>query len=346
MNSFETMRKHIRWIVIFLLVINLAPDVLAAIPELLTTKNAAASLERYFNIFSLTGIISFLYAAIAFFFLFYYYFSKHKPVVFIIKFILVLVSFVCVRYLLEEVLMPAIIGWRNYAAGTTLKYYFFDNVLYGLFYGGIGIVYYFIQRANASEKEKQAILLEKQQAELSFLRSQINPHFLFNSLNNIYALVYHKNEQSLAAIQKLSALLRYILYAKDEQVPVQKELEYIQNYIDLELMRYDKPGIVDMQANIGQNITIAPLLLLPFVENAFKHGNLQSPQPVSIHCSTTNRSLQFYVKNTKAGNHKHAVGGVGLSNIRRRLELIYPNRHSLNIEDGPQHFTIKLEIAL
>lgn len=340
------MRKHIRWIVLFLLVIYLSPDVLAVVPELLTAKNPRASLERYFTVFTLTGLIGALYAATAFFFLFYYKFSKARRSIFIIQFILVLVSFICVRYLLEEVLMPALIGWSNYAKGTTLKYYFFDNVLYGLFYGGIGIVYYFIQHTNASEKEKQAILLEKQQAELSFLRSQINPHFLFNSLNNIYALVYHKNEQSLVAIQKLSALLRYILYAREEQVPVQKELEYIQNYIDLELMRYDKPGIVDMQSTISHNLSISPLLLLPFVENAFKHGNLQSPRPVTIQCGTNNSSLQFSVKNTKAGKQKDAVGGVGLSNIRRRLELLYPNRHSLNIDDGPQHFTINLEIAL
>jgi two-component system, LytTR family, sensor kinase len=340
------MRKHIQWIVVLLLILNLAPDILALATELLTTENARINTGRYFNIFSLTGLLSFLYVAVAFFLLFHHYFSRDKRIVFIIKFILVLVSYICVRYLLEEVLMPATIGLRNYGEGTTLKYYFFDNVLYGLFYGGIGIVYYFIQRANASEKEKQAILLAKQQAELSFLRSQINPHFLFNSLNNIYALVYHKNEQSLAAIQKLSALLRYILYAKDEQVPVQKELEYIQNYVDLELMRYDKPGIVDMQTRIHQNLNIAPMLLLPFVENAFKHGNLQSPQPVSINCSTNDHSLQFSVKNTKASKQKDALGGVGLSNIRRRLELLYPNRHSLNIQDHPQHFTINLQIAL
>lgn len=340
------MRKHIQWIAIFLLILNLAPDMLAMVPELLTGKDAKTTVEQYFNIFTLTGLLCFLYAAVAFFLLFYHYFSKDKRFIFIIKFILVLVSYICVRYLLEEVLMPVLIGWRNYAKGTTLKYYFFDNLLYGLFYGGIGIVYYFIHRANASEKEKQAILLEKQQAELSFLRSQINPHFLFNSLNNIYALVYHKNEQSLAAIQKLSALLRYILYAKDERVPVQKEMEYIQNYIDLELMRYSKPGIVDLQARIDQNLCISPLLLLPFVENAFKHGNLQSPQPVSINCSTNDHSLRFSVKNTKATRQKDALGGVGLSNIRRRLELLYPNRHSLNIQDDPQHFTINLEIAL
>ena len=340
------MRKHIQWILIFLLVIYLAPDVIAAVPEVLTSKNPAASLERYFSIFSLTGLICFLYAAIAFFLLYYYYFAKDHRALFIVKCILLLISYVGLRYVLEEVVMPAITGWHNYAVGTSLKYYFFDNILYGLFYGGIGIVYYFIQRANASEKEKQSILLEKQQAELAFLRSQINPHFLFNSLNNIYALVYHKNERSLAAIQKLSDLLRYILYARDEQVPVQKELEYIRNYIDLELMRYDKPGMVDVRTEINSNHTIAPLLLLPFVENAFKHGNLKALQPLFIHCSTTDRTLHFSVKNIKATRQKDAAGGVGLNNIRRRLELLYPNRHSLKIDNGEQDFTINLQIAL
>lgn len=340
------MRKHIQWILLFLLVIYLAPDVLAAVPEVLTAKNPAASLERYFSIFSLTGLFCFLYAAIASFLLYYYYFTKDNRAIFIVKCILLLISYVCLRYVLEEVVMPAITGWHNYAPGTSLKYYFFDNILYGLFYGGIGIVYYFIQRANASEKEKQSILLEKQQAELAFLRSQINPHFLFNSLNNIYALVYHKNERSLAAIQKLSDLLRYILYAKDEQVPVQKELEYIRNYIDLELVRYDKPGMIDVHTEINSNLTVAPLLLLPFVENAFKHGNLHAPQPLFIHCSTTDRTLNFSVKNVKTTKQKDAAGGVGLNNIRRRLELLYPNRHSLKIDDGSQDFTINLQIAL
>ncbi|MGB8193846.1 MAG: histidine kinase [Chitinophagaceae bacterium] len=342
------MRKHIKWILLLLLALYLAPDVLGIVPEFVRSGNLWQVVQGHFNIFSVTSFISFSFAGVAFFLLFYHYYQRDIGIVFIGKLLLTLISYMVVRYLLEEMLMPLLADGSNYGRGTTLSYYFADNLLYGMFYGGTGIVYYFMQRASKAEKEKQALLVEKQHAELSFLRSQINPHFLFNSLNNIYALVYHKNDQSLTAIQQLSGLLRYILYAKEDTVPVQKELEYIQNYIDLELMRHEKKELVHFDAKLSADQPeIVPLLLLPFVENAFKHGDLnQSAEPVSIHCETNQKELLFRVRNVKAVKQTDAQGGVGLENIKRRLALLYPLKHRLEIEDTPRYFTVNLQIAL
>jgi len=341
------MRKHLTWITLIMLAFYLGPDILAVLSDLVSGKSLATAADKYFSIFSFTGIIVFLYGTISFFLLFYKYYGKVSTLIFILMCIGLTFSFIAFRYLFEEVLMPAVTGWSNYNDATPLSFYFFDNLLYVFFYGSIGVVYYFVQRTNTNEREKQLLLLEKQQAELSFLRSQINPHFLFNSLNNIYALVYHKNEQSLNAIQKLSELLRYILYAKEDRVPVQKELDYIKNYIDLELMRHEHPAIINFNANIeDKHLTIPPLLLLPLVENAFKHGNLQqTAEPVSISCETKNGTLNFSVRNTKSNKETDAEGGVGLHNIRRRLELLYPNQHTLQVDDNRNHFTVNLQLS-
>ncbi|MBC8046165.1 MAG: histidine kinase, partial [Fimbriimonadaceae bacterium] len=166
-----------------------------------------------------------------------------------------------------------IFGEVNYKGDFKLGYYFTDNIYYGLTNGSVGIIYFFIVYSMRQLREKNELIIQQQKAELTFLRSQINPHFLFNSLNNIYSLIYQRSDKALSAVQKLSELLRYMLYEEKETVLLDDEIKYLENYIDLQKIRYDYEIPFNMEIkNPSQKIMITPLLLIPFVENAFKHG--------------------------------------------------------------------------
>lgn len=239
---------------------------------------------------------------------------------------------------------------------TRLKVYTsIDHVLQSQMGYNMGSVFLFgiIRHAYNYIKLKQAaaqLRIEKQEAELNYLRSQTNPHFLFNTLNNIYSLARDKSDQAPASILKLSQLLRYMLYeASGSYIAVEKELKNISDYIDLERLRYDE----SLQINFNYDMedgkqSIPPLLLMPLVENAFKHGVSETRnQPfVDIHLSIRQRQLVFVVKNSSEGVGEKAVKeNIGLSNLRRQLELLYTD-YTLLVEQGKNDFTATLKINL
>ena len=227
-----------------------------------------------------------------------------------------------------------------------LRNFFNDNLFFTGVYLLYGVVFYFVRYAWHKEVEQKDLLLQNRQAELSFLRSQINPHFLFNSLNNIYALVYDLSPNALPAIAGLSELLRYMLYDANDFVPLEKELAYIEKYIGLQMLRFGHPVQAYLQVNGAiSGIKIAPLLLVPFIENAFKHGDLaQGGRGIEAVLNAVDTKLYFYCFNTKGAGQKDIGGGIGLTNIRRRLHLLYPGRHTLQINDTPHSFTVNLEL--
>ena len=188
-------------------------------------------------------------------------------------------------------------------------------------------------------------------SELAFLKSQINPHFLFNTLNNIHTLAYKKADGAPEAIMRLSELMRYMLYESDvERVPLKMELQHLRSFIGLQALRFKTADVVDLQVS-GEldKHTIAPLLLLPLVENAFKHGyQLNRPGAIRIRLETGTQ-LVFKVENDKppAGMavNKDETGGIGLENIRRRLELIYGQRYELAIDDETNTFKTTLTLT-
>jgi LytS/YehU family sensor histidine kinase len=197
----------------------------------------------------------------------------------------------------------------------------------------------------------QKITVEKLHAEVDFLRAQVNPHFLFNVLNNLYALTLKKSELAPDVVLKLSEMMEYMLYdSTDEKVLLEKEVTYLKNYIELEQLRLRDESAIRLHVNAlfdGQEI--APLLLLPLVENAFKHGlSTQSKNgwltvKIGLHQST----LSVVVENAKAPVLvSKSKGGIGLGNLRKRLELLYPSRHHLAVEDKKDTFLVKLEIEL
>jgi sensor histidine kinase YesM len=180
---------------------------------------------------------------------------------------------------------------------------------------------------------------------LSFLRSQLNPHFLFNSLNNIYSLAYRQSNQVLPAIAALSDLLRYMLYDSNEKVPLEKELAYIRKYIELQSLRFEQPILADVHVSGHiDEVMIPPLLLIPFIENAFKHGQFNTVSGLLVNIYTNDKKLHVHCHNKKGKQEKDAGGGIGLENVKRRLSLLYPNKHILLIDDKNDFFTVNLEL--
>ena len=219
-----------------------------------------------------------------------------------------------------------------------------------VFVSAISTGYGFIAYLMRQEKKQQEEQREGLKSELSFLRSQISPHFIFNILNSIVYLIRSKSTQAESVTIKLSELMRYMLYSKsDEQVELEKEINYLENYIDLQKIRFEED--VDIQLNIEGNIgtqLIEPMLLIPFVENAFKHGvGLIKDPVISIDVRFDESKLLFSVQNkvgVEGTEDKDESSGIGLKNVKRRLELLYPQHHQLEIIEENNWFKVKLEL--
>jgi sensor histidine kinase YesM len=228
--------------------------------------------------------------------------------------------------------------------GIRLRSFFLGHLFYTLISLVFGVIFYFIRWSRYKELQQKELEIQNRQSELSFLRSQINPHFLFNSLNNIYSLVYQGSGQALTAIAGLSDLLRYMLYDAAEKVPLATEMDYIQKYIGLQQLRFDHPVEVEIKVEGEMDgVVIPPLLLIPFVENAFKHGDL-GKGGIAIYLRSSARQMHFYCTNRKGLQQKDQEGGIGLENVKRRLSLLYPGKHVFLIEEGPLNFSINLEL--
>ena len=207
----------------------------------------------------------------------------------------------------------------------------------------------------ADRIKTETLLADTQQenlkTELSFLRSQISPHFLFNVMNNIAAMIRLKSNELEPTVHKLSSLMQYMLYETDEEkVLLQSEIENLQSYIDLQQQRFSEKLKLHVSLNVKENWhTIEPMLLIPFVENAFKHGTglVQNPE-IDIELKAENGKLYFIVKNRFIDTEtiKDKTSGIGLANVKRRLELLYNNRHHFTINKTGNWFTVSLELTL
>ncbi|WP_160144017.1 sensor histidine kinase [Chryseolinea soli] len=201
----------------------------------------------------------------------------------------------------------------------------------------------------ANQQAQQVLTKEKLEAELKFLKTQIHPHFLFNTLNNLYALTLKKSDKAPDTVLKLSELINYMLYeCTSEHVLLTKELKFIHNYIHIEKMRHGDKLDIDVRVNGEVNDRkIAPLILLPFVENSFKHGANEELQHAWVKISV---DIQPTVTVIKVENNKAALNGVarkpgiGIQNVRRRLDLLYPGLHELKIINGEETFLVILTI--
>ena len=222
---------------------------------------------------------------------------------------------------------------------------FGEGIFSLLFFTSIRHIYNYIKLKQSA----QQLRIEKQEAELNYLRSQTNPHFLFNTLNNIYSLARDKSDLAPESILRLSKILRFMLYETGGAfIAIEQELKIMSDYIALEQLRYDDSLRVNFNYDVeDMKQALPPLLLIPLVENAFKHGVSETRgQPfVDIHLSVKNRQLMFVVKNSSEQFSEHVKENIGLSNLRRQLELLYTN-YDLYVQQGESVFTATLKINL
>lgn len=229
----------------------------------------------------------------------------------------------------------------------------YDNVIPHFLLVSTGAAFKLLLDYAKAQRRMGEMAKERAEAELTFLKSQINPHFLFNALNSVYFLIDKSNPEARQALHKFSDMLRYQLYEiKDEKVPIEREISYLRDYIEVQRLRQDNTAI---QFNIGDTMRgflVEPLLLIPFVENSFKHLSHFSngrPNEINMDLSKENGELVFVVKNTTEGKQEDAVkqeGGIGLVNVKRRLELLYPQRHQLSIKQVDGYFDVELKLKI
>lgn len=201
------------------------------------------------------------------------------------------------------------------------------------------------------QKRLVEVAKEKAEAELAFLKAQINPHFLFNSLNAVYFLIDKKNTAAREALHKFSEMLRYQLYeCNDRRIPVEKEVHFLKDYVHLQRLRFDSNTAVRFHCDEQvARFSIEPLLLITFVENSFKHLSHfeDRKNEVRIRLSRQNGSLLFSVHNTtEAKNGAAAAGGIGLANVQKRLDLLYPGKHRLAVTERDGWFGVQLQLSI
>ncbi|WP_281323272.1 sensor histidine kinase [Flavobacterium aestivum] len=260
----------------------------------------------------------------------------------------------------------------------TLKYYYLEPKFPGFFDDWLGhkmsiherltsfklifrefsfITYPIIIMGFVSFNRKQQRLLkleeEKKSMELKVLKNQLNPHFLFNTLNNLYALTLKKDDKAPEIIAKLSEILDFVLYrCNDDFVCIKKEINLLENYISLEKLRYNENRLdISFTKDIHEDSKISPLILLSFLENAFKHGVVNETEKavIQIDLQTKKQEIVFRIANTKPQNEtgeKSDKSKIGLENVRKQLNLLYPNKHQLEIEETQTKFKIELCLNL
>lgn len=200
-----------------------------------------------------------------------------------------------------------------------------------------------------SEKQREELKVEKLNAELKFLKSQINPHFLFNCLNTIYSLAHKQSAQTEHAILKLSTIMRYMIYESNEaRVLLSHELKYLHDYIEIQRLRLPKDIEISYRlTGNADGVQIEPMLLVPFVENAFKHGiSYTEDSFIDIDIATTEDMIRLTVKNSHFKERVAERGGVGLDNVLKRLALLYEHEHEIDITETENQFIVDLKIVL
>ena len=227
--------------------------------------------------------------------------------------------------------------------------YLFTVILYWSFLGGL--IRYFIDWFNKNKMQQQ---LEKQnfQSELALLRNQVNPHFLFNTLHNIDALIQKDTKRASDTLIRLSEIMRYMIYdTNNDYVELSKELEYLKNFISLHLLCHSNQELVSFNIKgFLDDKRIAPMIFIPFIENAFKHAtNKEIKHNIRIDFEITSNTIKLEVINICNENEaflKDESSGIGLNIVKRRLELLYPGKHELKIENGNNQYFVRLIIKV
>ncbi len=238
-----------------------------------------------------------------------------------------------------------------YSLSGNLKQRVYDNVIPHFFLVIAGAAVKLMIDYSRLQQRMAETAKERAEAELNFLKSQINPHFLFNSLNSVYFLIDKENAEARQSLHKFSDMLRYQLYEiNGAQIPVEREVAYLQDYVDLQRLRKNEDYTVTFshQPDV-KGFSIEPLLLIPFVENAFKHISHFTDRMnyVTLDMSRDQSAFTFTVINSREmGRTTEQPGGIGLNNVRRRLELLYPGKHKLEIRENEDSYEVRLTLTI
>ncbi|WP_298897148.1 histidine kinase [uncultured Psychroserpens sp.] len=306
--------------------------------------------DKFENRILITNILSILITIIFYYFNVYFlsrYFFKqqHK------KYIKFLVLYIGIVFLIKLIINVLFFGSEFLAVKSLII-----SLLILLFFAGISFVHIIILRWQKEEALKQKLKEDKLTAELQLLKSQINPHFLFNALNNLLSIAEkHKQTEVSSGIAQLSELLRFLLHdTSDETILLSKEIEFIEHYIQLNKLRFDTNDPISIafkKEGDLSNIHIAPALLIPFVENAFKHGiDIYNKSFIDINLTASNNTIHFVCRNSlKETSNTDTMlaknSGIGLQNVKRRLDILYPNKHDLNISITDNTYIVDLKLA-
>ncbi len=224
------------------------------------------------------------------------------------------------------------------------------NLLLGVFLCGLNSGIKMIYKSIRDDQEMGDMRHNMMQAELDYLKYQINPHFFMNTLNNIHALIDIDSEAAKDTVIELSKMMRYVLYdSEQDSISLEKEIQFLQHYIQLMRLRYSDSVeiVVDVPESSPSQVKIPPLIFIVFVENAFKHGisyNSRSYIHISIEVSAEGDRVHYTVSNSKNPSKWKTHGGIGLDNVRKRLDLLFPKRYQLEIEDTAHHYSVELNI--
>jgi sensor histidine kinase YesM len=276
---------------------------------------------------------------------------KKKYLLFGLAYVLLVTGFSVLKMYVEGQILnrPELFDFN-----TNLKVRVYDNIIPHFLLVSTGAAFKIMIDYARAQRRLGELAKENAETELNFLKSQINPHFLFNSLNSVYFLIDKTNPEARNALHKFSEMLRYQLYeCNGNKIPVEKEMNYLKDYIDLQKLRGDEKTIIEFNASPDiKGFNIEPLLLIPFVENSFKHVSHYyngKENRVRIDVSRTSNQFYFSTQNTTEGRQSHSLdkeGGIGLSNVKRRLELLYPGKHELTVNERDGKFEVQLMIVI
>ncbi len=255
---------------------------------------------------------------------------------------------VLIRYSIEEIIFVRYLGFPETKDLNPL-FYVYDNFYYSLPGFFLGFITFLIFKTIAIEKRNSELKAVAKEAELSFLKSQINPHFLYNIFNYMYAVSLPISEKLSETIRKLAGTMRYTLTQSNVQMaPLIDKVEFIQNYIDLQSTQFEQGIYYSFTKKIqDDNILYPTLVLITFIENTFKHGIVSDPKfPLEIVLVSTRKKVTFQVKNHINQQLKDSGHGIGLANVKRRLEILFPSSHSFHISKDEMLYSVHLDIYL
>lgn len=304
--------------------------------------------DKILSIVSIQVIFAALLSYINYFFFLPGFLAKAEKLKYVIQFIVVFIVIISIRIYLERDVLNVSTNREGYLYSTRFIVQVVTSTLFIVIFVGM---LRFAEDWFELEARRKEIEHEKLAAELNFLKAQINPHFLFNTLNNLYYLAYTKSENTTEVVAKLSQMMRYMIYDSNHpEVLLNKEIEYMQNYISLERLRLNNqiPIKFDVQGN-PDNLRIVPLIFITFLENAFKHGvNNNNPNAwVNVTIQLQDRQCIYTVENSLVEKPDSTEkSGIGLRNVKRRLELSYPNQYKLITEEKKDVYLVQLTLSL